>query len=567
MTERFKKLYFLCLLSGMLVLSTHLLYAQSTWAPHDIGYYHLLDRYEIRSGQFSNTYFTSFKPIGRESIASFAEKLQDSADFKMSPADVFNIQFLLNDNWEWTPASDVEQKPKLKYFYKAKPDFYHVRTEDFDLHLNPVLHLRAGFEKDSDIRPMVNTRGVEVRGMIDGKVGFYTFLAENQAVFPAYVRERIWTPGQEIVPGEAFWKRFKENGVDYFTARAYVSLKASKHIGVQFGHDRFFIGNGMRSLILSDFGNSYPFLKIQTQVWKFNYTNIFAQLRGNVLGSVSGSGGTTRYPKKFMAMHHFSFNVTKNFNIGLFEAIISGDSLGSFEVGYLNPVIFYRAIEQYGGSQDNAMVGMDLKWNFLNHFQVYGQFALDEFLLSAYRENNGWWANKWALQMGTKYVDVLGVRNLDLQLEWNRVRPFMYSHLSEYTNYTHYSQSLAHPFGANFDEKLAVLRYQPAGRWMLEATFMQTKYGGDEVGSNYGGNIFKDYNTRSREYGNTLGQGVATQVQMADLTVSYMPAHRLYLELTQTFRKQESEMEARNRNASITQLGMRWNFARRTHLF
>ncbi len=568
MTERFTKLVFLCLIFGVCLQLPASLMAQSVWAPQDAGYYHLLDRYEIRNGRFSDTYFTGFKPIGRKSIAAFAESLKDSADFDKSSADEFNIQFLLNDNWEWTPGSEVMRKPVLKYFYKAKPDFFHVRTPDFDLHINPVLHLKAGVEQDSDVRPMVNTRGVEIRGTIDDKVGFYTFLAENQAVFPAYVRERIWNPERRIVPGEAFWKRFKENGVDYFTARAYVSIKATKHIGVQFGQDRFFIGNGVRSLILSDFGSSYPFLKLQTQVWKFNYTNIFAQLRGNVPGSPTGSIANMRYPKKFMALHHLSFNVTDNFNLGLFEAIISGDSTNNgFDVEYLNPVIFYRAAEQYGGSQDNAMVGMDLKWNFLNHFQIYSQFVLDEFLLSAYTENNGWWANKWALQLGTKYVDVFGLPNLDLQLEWNRVRPFMYSHSSGYTNYTHYSQVLTHPFGANFDEKLAVLRYQPAGRWKLEATFMQTEYGEDTADRNFGGNIFRDYTEQRAEYGNEIGQGISNKVQYADFTLSYMPVHRLYLELTQTFRRQESELAERNRQGNITQIGMRWNFARRPYLF
>jgi hypothetical protein len=541
-------------------------WAQSVWAPQDERYYHLLDRYEIRQGHFSDTYFTSFKPIERSDIARFAEKQLDSANYELSRADRFNLQFLLNDNWEWTPAAAVVQKPILKYFYRARPDFFHVRKADFDLHLNPVLYLQAGVEKDSDIRPFINTRGVELRASIDDKVGIYTFLAENQAVFPAYVRGQI--NERLIVPGEAFWKRFKEDGVDFFTARAYASIKATEHIGIQFGQDRFFIGNGARSLVLSDVGNSYPFLKVQTKVWRFNYTNLFAQLRGNIPASLTGSSANIRYPKKFMALHHFSFNVTDNFNIGLFEAIISGDSTGSsFEVEYLNPVIFYRAVEQYGGSQDNALVGADMKWNFLRHFQLYGQFVLDEFLLSAYRQSDGWWGNKWALQLGGKYMNVFGFPNLDLQLEWNRVRPFMYSHITDYTNYTHYSQPLAHPLGANFDEKLAILRYQPAGRWAFAATLMQADFGEDAQGTNYGGDIFKPYTTRTQDRGNVIGQGVATQVQLADFTLSYMPAHRLYLELHQTVRRQQSELPEETTNSSITQLGIRWNIGRRTHLF
>ena len=237
------------------------------------------------------------------------------------------------------------------------------------------------------------------------------------------------------------------------------------------------------------------------------------------------------------------------------------------QIEYLNPVIFYRAVEQYGGSQDNAMVGADMKWNFLRHFQLYGQFALDEFLLSAYRAGDGWWGNKWALQLGGKYINVFGLPNLDLQLEWNRVRPFMYSHITDYTNYTHYSQPLAHPLGANFDEKLAILRYQPAGRWSFAATLMQADFGKDAVGTNYGGDIFKPYTSRTLDRGNVIGQGVGTQVQLADFSLSYMPIHRLYLEVQQTLRRQQSSLPEETTTTSITQLGLRWNIGRRTHLF
>ena len=566
MKERFLKPAVTWGMAGMLFFLSGSAWAQGVLAPQAEGYYHLLDRYEIRQGAFSDTYFTSFKPVSRRAIASFVENLEDSAGLEWSKTDQFNLQFLLNDNWEWTDEAEVMQKPILKYFYRAKPDFFHVNIKDFDLHLNPVLYVKGGIESDTEVNPYVNTRGLELRATIDEIVGIYTFVGENQAVFPSYVRDQILD--RRIVPGEGFWKRFKEDGVDFFTARGYVSVQATRHIGVQLGQDRFFIGNGARSMILSDIGNSYPFLKIQTQVWRFNYTNLFTQLRGNIPATAGGSLNMDS-PKKFMALHHLSLNVTDNFNIGLFEAIVSGDSVSgyTFDVEYFNPVIFYRAIEHYGGSQDNAMVGMDMKWNFLNHFQVYGQFVLDEFLLSAYREGNGWWANKWASQLGVKYIDFFGLPNVDLQLEWNRVRPFMYAHKTDYTNYTHYSQPLAHPLGANFDEKLAIIRYQPLGRWTAEATFMQYTYGADTPGWNAGGNIFRDYVEQRKEFGNIIGQGVATKVQYADFTLSYMPAHRLYLELTQTFRRQDSELDLNDRKSSITQFAVRWNIGRRNHMF
>ena len=70
------------------------------------------------------------------------------------------------------------------------------------------------------------------------------------------------------MPGVGFYKTFKQNGVDYFDARGYITFNAAKYIDFQFGYDKNFIGNGYRSMFLSDWGNSYLFLKINTRIWK-----------------------------------------------------------------------------------------------------------------------------------------------------------------------------------------------------------------------------------------------------------------------------------------------------------
>ena len=93
---------------------------------------------------------------------------------------------------------------------------------------------------------------------------------------------------------------------------------------------------------------------------------------------------------------------------------------------------------------------------------MYGQLLLDEFKLSEVRAGDGWWGNKFGFQLGGKYIDAFNIKNLDLQLEHNRVRPFTYSHGDSVANYTHYNMPLAHPLGANFQEVIGIARYQPA---------------------------------------------------------------------------------------------------------
>ncbi len=120
------------------------------------------------------------------------------------------------------------------------------------------------------------------------------------------------------------------------------TFTAAKYLDFQFGYDKNFIGNGYRSLFLSDFGNSYLFLKINTRIWKFNYMNLFTEL---VPQTVNISAGNKLLDKKYAAMHHLSMDVTKWLNIGIFESVVFGRR-NHFEFSYLNPVIFLRLAEQ-----------------------------------------------------------------------------------------------------------------------------------------------------------------------------------------------------------------------------
>jgi len=114
--------------------------------------------------------------------------------------------------------------------------------------------------------------------------------------------------------------------VDFFTVRGYIDLQASRHINLQFGHDKNFIGNGILSMFLSDISNNYFFLKLTARVWRLNYTDLFVELVADApftpFSTLGGSLGTTRFPKKYMALHHLSVNLSDNLNIGLFKATV-----------------------------------------------------------------------------------------------------------------------------------------------------------------------------------------------------------------------------------------------------
>ncbi len=542
-------------------------FGQSTNASLNEDYYHWLTRYEIKAGRIAPEWFTSIRPFKRNAIVAFVDSLQKRDNVFSSRSDLFNYEYLRNDNWEWSRAeTNNSKKPVLKKLYTKKSDLAFVDIPDFDLHVNPVLYLGIGKDSRTNEMAIINTRGIEIRGMIDKKVGFYTYLTDNQMILPSYARDSIYF----VIPHEGFWKTFKKSGVDFIQARGYIDFNISKHIYMQLGHDRTFIGNGYRSLIFSDYSPPNFYLRANAKVWKINYLFQLNRLIGNERGSVSGSSAGQHYPVKYMAFHHASINIGKKFNLGIFESIVftPEDPLNNntFDIGYLNPVIFYRGIEQQSGSSDNALLGLDFKGNVFKGISFYGQAVLDEFVINEIRSGKGWWGNKYALQGGVKYIDVAGISNLDLQLEVNSVRPYTYSH-NTLSNYSNYSQALAHPLGANFQELVAIIRYQPIPKLNLTAKAFYAKTGRDSIGQNWGSDILKNNTNRQNEYGNVIAQGNKTNITFIDFTASYMIKHNLFIDVKQIIRKSDSSLPSYNTNTLFTSLSVRWNIPQRTYEF
>jgi hypothetical protein len=554
----------------LLVSAPFLGFSQSTNVSPNENYYHLLDRYEVKSGRISPYAFTSVKPWKRSDIVQFIDTLDRQGMFT-SNADQFNLQYLRNDNWEWARPETNDRKPFLKYFYKKKSDLFYVDEEpDFDLHVNPVLYLGGGKDSESEDPLYINSRGVEIRGMLDKKIGFYMFITDNQTRIPSYVSNTVQPDSAygfyPVIPHEGFWKGFKDDqGYDFYQARGYISFEATRHLNLQFGHDRTFIGNGFRSLIFSDHAPPSMFLKANVKVWKLNYlfqlNRMVADVEGNTAGLLGG-----QYPDKFVALHHLSVNIGKKLNIGVFESVVF--SSDQFEFSYLNPVIFYRAVEHQFGSSDNVILGADFKWLVVKGVSLYGQFVLDEFKMEHIKAGDGWWANKYGIQAGLKYFDAFSVSNLDLQAETNIVRPYTYSHDSPYGSYSHYAQPIAHPLGANFKEYIGIARYQPLPRLNLTGKLIYAQVGRDTTNTNWGNDILKKNNiNRENDFGNTISQGVTNDILLVSFTASWQLAHNMFIDGSVVMRKSDSPVAQFNTKTTVTSLALRWNISQRFYDF
>ncbi len=415
--------------------------------------------------------------------------------------------------------------------------FIEVRTKDFDLSIDPLLDFRIGKEKGSSNKyQYTNTRGFYIQGRIGKQITFMTSFAETQARFQDYVNEFI--DSSQVAPGQGFARDFKDNGYDFANAFGSISYTPSKYFNIALGQGRVFIGEGHRSLFLGDGTFNYPYAKIETTVWKIKYVNVWTQMR-DINKDLEVN---QQYRKKWMSAHYLSYNVNSRLNLSLFESVTYGSDTNNrgIEISFFNPIIFFRPIEFANGSDNaNVVIGFGASYKLAEGLLAYTQFALDEFVKAELFSEPGSWRNKYSVQLGLKYANAFGVKNLFLRGELNAVRPYMYQHVRTLTNYGHYNQSFAHTWGANLYEAIFQAHYQYK-RLVADLQINLGSTGLDTNSSNWGGNIYISYNDRESDSGNKIGQGIGVKRVYVEARLAYLvnPSYNMRIEGGAVYRAQ-----------------------------
>ncbi|HMQ49470.1 MAG TPA: hypothetical protein PKA00_18480 [Saprospiraceae bacterium] len=517
------------------------LYSQTYYLPLN---HQLWDQiYQQRKVERDSLFHFTVRPVNPFRFSDYYEWRRKSEPSELYPKD--SVAF--TDGWQRLKQEmRFENRFATQTWFGRKllqEDLFRIQKTDFGLAINPLGHLQLGRDSRSGNElTFRNTRGLQLMGRLGRQLTFYTDFHENQAFFPLYVREWVQSRPQRklVIPGQGIPKRFKgdRETYDFAYVSGHFNWQLSRHVNFQMGYGKNFVGHGYRSLLLSDNSFYYPYFRIQTDFWKVQYTNIYAQLRDVRIETPDGT-----YGRKYLIAHQLSINLTPKLNVGLYEGIIYADTLGirGLEWEYLNPIIFFRPLEFAIGSQGgNVVLGANARYAFTPRLSVYGQLLIDEFVLSELRSGDGWWGNKYAYQLGAQYA--LPKYGLLFRTEYNTARPYTYTHNTLAQNYAHYNQSLAHPLGANFRETLLFVQFYKK-RFFVETQFMYATQGLDNEGSNWGGDIYLDYENRESDYGNFTTQGVLSTTLLADLKTGWVlnPAYNLRFELGLTYRRVESD--------------------------
>jgi len=331
--------------------------------------------------------------------------------------------------------------------------FIVLDSGDFKLTIDPIINFEFGMDNEFDARAVKNlyknTRGFVARLQLGSKVALESTFRENQAVLPYYLYQRTKFSG--VAYGQGRTKNFKEVGFDFAMASAYLSISPNKRVNVQVGTGKHFVGDGHRSLLLSDVAFNSPFLKVNTNWFngKLQYQNLYTLHQDlNRINSSTNSEGL--FERKQAVTHFLEFSPNYKVNIALFESTLfpSLDTSGNIPVGinYWVPIIFLNTLMEAEKSKGNNKLGLNINYKLIKTIQLYGQLALQ--------------SGNMNYQIGAK---VFPYKNLMLQAEFNKISGQTGSDL-----FTHYNESLAHPIVYGASEVIGIAQFQK-NRWLTRA--------------------------------------------------------------------------------------------------
>ena len=475
----------------------------------------------------------------KDTIHSYHSTLKPYVELKVKKLDSIFYVERKNDSLLLNERTNKKLWAKIKY-----DNLFVIKGDGFRFNIDPVFDFQGGaYFKALNHKYFNNTRGFLISGNIGKNFTFYTSYTENQTTFLSYVSNKISTLKIDnsyfIVPGEGLAKPFKTNSFDYANSAGRISYNAFKFLNFQFGNGKHFIGDGYRSLLLSDNSFNYPFFQATAEFWKIQYSVIYASFQDITTPRAYELG----FKKKYSTIHFFSYNVTKKFNLGLFDATIwnTAPNRDIYKTEYLNPVIFYNPLKESSlRAKDNSLIGLNMKYKLNQKNLAYFQLAIDDYNFRA--KYKGSYLNKYAYQLGIKSFDFFKVENLYFQTELNAARPYMYTTSTPTNDYSHYNQSLGSPLGANYYESVSFLNYRFADyldKVIVEFKYNYIVYGADKNSNdNRGSNIFLSDNTAYRKYGNYITQGIKLNVIYKEFRVAYLinPKTNLKLEFSITDR-------------------------------
>lgn len=347
------------------------------------------------------------------------------------------------------------------------------------------LEYRSVVHPDSTRSVVLGQAGLRLHGTIDGHIGYYLQVTNGSAL----------SGDRSAALADP---RLRRN-VKFGALNSDFDFTES-HVRVDYGSVYAFIGRETRTMgsgyanniFLSNQAPPFDAIGVGARFNRFEYRFLHGSLLAHAL-SASANGAGTVIPSKYLALHRFAYRDTWG-EIGFQESVVYSER--GADLGYLNPLSFFKSIEHSLHDRDNPVLGLDLTLRPVTGLEVKGSFLLDD--LRFEKIGSDYWGNKSAWNIGAMYALPMPI---DVAVEYAVVYPYTYTHFNAQNAMTHDGLQFAGSIPPNSDRLSAVVRWWWGERYPLALTISSLRHGRniyDAAGNlvkNVGGDI-----TQTRRY-------------------------------------------------------------------
>lgn len=333
--------------------------------------------------------------------------------------------------------------------------------------------------------------GFRIRGTMYNSVAYYLRASNGQKISGDSGDVRF---ARNTDPRLFAQYKFEYEQNNFDTFEGYLRYRTNGNwLGLMVGRNPVYMGTGFTDrLFLSNNTVPFDFLKLDLAYKAVAYSFIYGSLRGDSLGRGLDA--------KNIATHRIDVRFSNAFQMGFFESVISADNPFSFT--FLNPVSFLTSAELSKSSQEgenndnNSIMGFDMLVIPVKSLALQASLLIDDLDFSTLFKDNSQITNKFAWQLGVLWENAFTLPNLRLRAEYTRLDPFVYSHVSNKTQYTHWDLPLGHHLEPNSDEIAVGVDYDITNRLKLKLLYQHQRSANgivvDSLGRvvvNYGGQI------------------------------------------------------------------------------
>jgi len=530
----------------IIILIVTNLYSQIELVPVSNPVYDFLKRMSLND--VISDYNSASLPLSRMKVANYLKEINaskssiSSLDKEILKDYYVEFSFDINKNLKnsYSFFSDIKSfnifdNNKQKYLYNYADDnvsFFWDGTA-------AVYQMNSKGDSAGTNQITLGELGTRVRGTFFNTVGFYLRMSNGQKIkgekkdidFAASVSPKLRANTKFVYENKNF--DTYEGYLRYATENEWFALTAGKEvITYGFGY--------LDKLFLSTNSVPFSFIKMDLQYKALKYSFLYGTLKGDSLGADISS--------KNIATHRLDINLHKAFRLGFWESLIISDN--PFNFGYLNPFNFLRASDNttngvQNTNDNNSLMGLDFEVKPIKNVAMQATLLVNNLNLANIfkKENAGEYNNnnRFGYQIGVMYGDVFKIPTLTTVLEYTRINPFVYSHQSNKSQYTHWTLPLGHKLQPNSDEIALRISGNIYKRLILALTYMHQRtantfiISGDTIVENTGGNINRGDGSNLADTKFLSGNRVDKDIIKFDL--SFQPIWQFYLDFTYQYIK------------------------------